>query len=198
MTTRRPLILIIVLLAAALSAPGALLTISPAALQPPPGIPINQPFSVSLTATPTPAVACTWTISSGALPTGLAIAPGVGKGAATISGTPTVAGNATFTVTCTAGPDQGSVGYHLFVLSPVSISQTSIPAGIQNAPYTDALNATGGLQPYTWSFGSGTNSDGLQICPQDGLSGCKQGGFIFGTPTAIGTFTLNVVVTDAA
>jgi hypothetical protein len=80
----------------------------------------------------------------------------------------------------------------------VSISQTSIPAGTQNVPYSVALSATGGLQPYTWSFGSGTNSDGLGICPQDGLPGCKQAGFISGTPTAIGTFTLNVVVTDAA
>src|SRR6266851_6636813 len=127
MTTPRALAVTSVLLAAALSARGALLTISPAAFQPPPGIPINQPFSVNLTATPTPAVACTWTISSGALPAGLAIAPGVGKGAATISGTPTVAGNATFTVTCTAWVDAGSRAYSLFVLSPVSISQTSIP-----------------------------------------------------------------------
>jgi hypothetical protein len=198
MTTRRALAVTSVLLAAALSARGALLTISPTSFQPPPGIPINQPFTVSLTATPTPAVACTWTISSGALPAGLAIAPGVGKGAATISGTPTVAGNATFTVTCTAGADAGSRAYTLFVLSPVSISQTSIPAGTQNVPYSVALSASGGLQPYTWSFGSGTNSDGLGICPQDGLPGCKQAGLIFGTPTAIGTFTLNVVVTDAA
>jgi hypothetical protein len=198
MTTRRALILTVVLLAAALSAPGALLTISPAALQPPPGIPINEAYSVNLTATPTPAVACTWTISSGALPAGLAIAPGVGKGAATISGTPTVAGNATFTVTCTAGVDAGSRAYSLFVLSPVSISQTTIPAGAQNVAYSAALNATGGLQPYTWSFGSGTSSDGLGICPQDGVGGCAQGGVISGTPTAAGSFTLNVVVKDAA
>jgi hypothetical protein len=202
MTTRRALAVTSVLLAAALSARGALLTISPAAFQPPPGIPINQPFSIGVTATPTPAVACTWTISSGALPAGLAIAPGVGKGAATISGTPTVAGNATFTVTCTAGADAGSRAYSLFVLSPVSISQTSVPVGTQNVPYTDALNATGGLQPYTWSFGAGTNSDGLQICPQDGAVGCPtaspQGGLIFGTPTALGSFTLSVVVKDAA
>jgi len=199
MTTRRALILTIVLLAAALSAPGALLTISPAALQPPPGIPINVAYSVGLTATPTPAVPCVWTISSGALPMGLTIAPVAGKnGNATISGTPTVAGNATFTVTCVAGPDQGSRAYSLFVLSPVSISQTTIPAGTQNVAYSAALNATGGLQPYTWSFASGTSSDGLGICPQDGVGGCAQGGVISGTPTAAGSFTLNVVVKDAA
>jgi hypothetical protein len=93
MTTRRALAVTSILLAAALTASGATLTISPAAFQPPPAIPLNQPYSVNITATPTPAQPCTWTISSGTIPTGLTLAPVAGNnGLATISGTPTQAG----------------------------------------------------------------------------------------------------------
>jgi hypothetical protein len=204
MTTRRALALTVVLLAA-LTASGATLTIAPASLQPPQTIPINQAYSVGLTASLNnvpPAAPCSWTISSGTLPTGLKIAPVAGNnGAATISGTPTQAGKSTFTATCIAGPDQGSRQYNLFVTSGLpSITQTSIPQGIQNTAYSSLLTAVGGVPPYTWSFTG--NSNGLQLCPQDGALGCPtvnpQGGLIFGTPLAAGTFTLNPVVTDAA
>ena len=191
MTIRRALSVTITLLGAALTASSAVLTISPATLQPPQTILINADYSAGLTATPPPNAACVWSISSGALPPGLAIGGVVGNnGAGTISGAPTQAGQFNFTATCTAGPDQGSRAYTLFVsLGPLSISQTSIPSGTQNAAYTTTLTPVGGVPPYTWSFGPGTNPDGLAI---------SAGGVISGTPTAAGSFKLNPVVTDAA
>jgi len=192
MTIRRALSVTITLLGAALTASSAVLTISPATLQPPQTILINADYSAGLTATPPPNAACVWSISSGALPPGLTIGGVVGNnGAGTISGAPTQqAGQFNFTATCTAGPDQGSRAYTLFVsLGPLSISQTSIPSGTQNAAYTTTLTPIGGVPPYTWSFGPGTNPDGLAI---------SAGGVISGTPTAAGSFKLNPVVTDAA
>ena len=281
MTSRHALALTVLVLTA-LTASGATLTITPASLQPPQTIPINVDYSASLTATPAPNVTCVWSISSGVLPPGLAIASVVGNnGAGTISGAPTQAGKFTFTANCTAGPDQGSRAYTLFVSSgtlsitqttipagtqntaysttltaaggvppytwsgvnnvdglsissggvisgtpaavgsfklnpvvtdaagqqttvqltlvvnppPLSITQTTIPAGTQNAPYSFALTAAGGVPPYTWSFTG--NSDGLQLCPQDGLQICSPGGVIYGSPTAPGTFILNPVVKDS-
>jgi Putative Ig domain len=203
MTTRRAIAVTSVLLAAAMTASGVTLTISPASLQPPQTIPLNQAYSVGLTASfggLPPEAVCVWSISSGALPPGLTIASVVGmdNGAGQISGTPTQAGQFAFTATCVAGPDSGSRAYTLLVVAPLSITQTSIPAGTQNTAYSSQLTAVGGVPPYTWTFGAGTNSDGLGICPQDGLAICAAGGLIFGTPTGLGSFTLNVVVKDAA
>jgi hypothetical protein len=204
MTTRRVLPLAVVLLAAAVSAPGAVLTITPASLQPPLTIPISQLYSVDVTAGPAPAAQCKWSFSAGTPPPGLAITPTIGNNAlGTISGTPTQAGKFTFTVTCVAGVDQGSVQYTLFVsLGPLSIADTSIPAGTQNAAYSFLLTPVAGVPPYTWSFGAGTNSDALGLCPQDGALSCpagsRQGGLIFGTPKDSGSFPLNPVLTDAA
>jgi len=203
MTTRRVLALTVVLLAATLTASGVTLTISPASLQPPQTIPINQAYSVGLTASFNglpPEGVCSWSITAGALPPGLTIASvvGMGNGAGQISGTPTQAGQFAFTATCVAGPDSGSSAYTLVVVAPLSITQTSIPAGTQNTAYSSQLTAVGGVPPYTWSFGAGTNSDGLGLCPQDGLQVCAAGGLLFGTPTGLGSFTLNPVVTDAA
>jgi large repetitive protein len=198
MTTRRAFALTVLLLAAALSASGA--SILPASLNPS-IIPINQAYGpVPLTATPAPGSACSWTFSAGTPPPGLAVTAviGMGNGAGQISGTPTQVGTFTFTVTCStvAAPAYASVQYTLSV-TLLAIAETTIPAGNQNTPYSFPLTPVGGVPPYTWSFGAGTNSDGLGLCPQDGTQGCSQGGLIFGTPLASGSFPLNVILTDA-
>lgn len=200
MTSRRTFALTAVLLAAALSAPGAA-TLLPASLNPS-IITIDVAYSSgNITATPAPPSACAWSITAGALPPGLGIAGVIGNGAAaTISGTPTQAGKFTFTVTCTVmGAVYASAPYTLSVsLGKLSITQTSIPAGTQNTAYNFLLTPTGGVPPFTWSFGAGSNSDGLGLCPQDGTLLCSQGGLLFGKPMASGSFPLNPVVTDAA
>jgi len=201
MTPRRVFAPTLVLLAAALSAWSAPPTISPASLTPS-IITINQAYtSADLTAVPAPPSVCSWSFSGGTAPPGLGIAPAIGNPeAGAITGTPTKAGKFTFTVTCTtvAGP-YASANYTLFVsLGALSITQTSVPAGSQNTAYNFQLTPTGGVPPFTWSFGAGSNSDGLGLCPQDGALSCSPGGLLFGKPTAPGTFPLNPVVTDAA
>jgi hypothetical protein len=79
----------------------------------------------------------------------------------------------------------------------LSVAETTIPAGNQNTPYSFLLTPIGGVPPYTWSFGAGTNSDGVGLCPQDGILSCSPGGLLFGTPVASGSFPLNIVLTDA-
>jgi hypothetical protein len=172
-------------------------------LQPPATILVAQPYSQDLTAGDIlpPNQPCSWSITAGALPPGLNIAGVVGNNVlGRISGTPTQAGQFIFTVTasCSAGADQGSQAYVLFVSGgPLSIAQKSIPEGAKGSAYNSLLTAAGGVPPYIWSFGPGTNSNGLGLCPQNGILGCAQGGLLFGTPTATGSFTLNPVVRDA-
>jgi hypothetical protein len=72
---------------------------------------------------------------------------------------------------------------------PLSVTTTTLPAGVQDQAYTATLSATGGSPPYAWSLSSGTLPTGLSL---------STGGVISGTPTTVGTFSFTVTVTDAA
>ena len=69
----------------------------------------------------------------------------------------------------------------------VSITTTSLPAGFANSPYSATVAATGGTTPYTWS------ATGLPA----NLTINSSTGAISGTPTAAGTSSVTVTVTDA-
>ncbi len=63
---------------------------------------------------------------------------------------------------------------------------TSLPAALQNEPYSATVNAAGGKTPYSWS------ATGLPA----GLS-ISSGGVISGTPATAGTFSVTVTVADS-
>lgn len=66
------------------------------------------------------------------------------------------------------------------------ISTTSLPAGTVGTPYTATLTASGGTLPYSWDY-SGDLPAGLLL----------SGNTITGVPSAPGTSTFTVMVTDA-
>jgi hypothetical protein len=68
-----------------------------------------------------------------------------------------------------------------------NISPSTLPAGTVNQDYSQTLTATGGTTPYTWSVSVGTPPAGLSLSPLGVLSG---------RPTAAGTSTFTVRVTD--
>ncbi|MGN6694786.1 MAG: putative Ig domain-containing protein [Aquihabitans sp.] len=68
------------------------------------------------------------------------------------------------------------------------ITTTSLPDGRVGSAYTAPLNATGGTGARTWSVASGSLPAGLSV----------SGSQITGTPTATGTATFALKVTDAA
>ena len=70
--------------------------------------------------------------------------------------------------------------------SPLAIKTTSLNSGVVGTPYTTSLAATGGTAPYTW------NATGLP----SGLS-LNLSGAVSGTPSASGTFSISVKVSDA-
>ncbi|HSS63072.1 MAG TPA: putative Ig domain-containing protein [Gammaproteobacteria bacterium] len=72
--------------------------------------------------------------------------------------------------------------------TPLTISTSSLPDGIEGAAVNEQLQATGGLQPYAWSLTSGTLPPGLNLATDGVLSG---------TPTAQGTFSFTVEVRDS-
>jgi hypothetical protein len=70
----------------------------------------------------------------------------------------------------------------------LSIVTASIAGGVAGVPYSSAINASGGLAPYSWSA-SGLPA-GLTIDPSLGA--------ISGNPAAAGTSFVNVTVTDSS
>jgi hypothetical protein len=129
-------------------------------------------------------------LSSGALPAGLRLNPN-----GVLSGAPTVSGTFNFSVQATdsstgAGPYKAVQPYTLVVTIPsVTINQSSLPDSPVGTPYNDPLTAGGANAPYTFSVTSGKLPAGVTLTP---------GGVIVGTPTAGGTFTFTVKVTDSS
>jgi hypothetical protein len=133
--------------------------------------------------------AFTWSLESGALPAGLALAA---NGA--ITGTPTAPGLANFVVRATAGTfatKAFSITIAPASSSPLAITTTSLPNGRVGAPYTANVLATGGRPPYTWRVATGQLPAGLSL---------STAGVISGTPTRLESFdrSFEVRVTDQA
>jgi Putative Ig domain len=73
---------------------------------------------------------------------------------------------------------------------PLTVTTTSLPGASTGAAYSAGLAATGGTGTgYTWSLASGSLPAGLAL---------SSGGVISGTPTATGTVSFTVRVTDSA
>ena len=74
--------------------------------------------------------------------------------------------------------------------TPLTMTTTSLPAGRVNTPYSATLQASGGVQPYTWTIVSGALPPGLALNVSTGT--------ISGTPTKVANFSFTVSVSDGA
>ena len=140
---------------------------------------------IPVTLTATGGSGAPYTFTATGLPAGLSI-----SSTGTISGTPTVNGTFSYTVTITdSAGNQGTINCSVTVAPPLSVTCQTNNVGEVGVPYNSGpMTVTGGVAPYTFSIGSGTLPAGLTLNTSTGA--------ITGTPTAPGTFT--VKVTDAA
>ena len=76
-------------------------------------------------------------------------------------------------------------------VKPLIVSPIALPTAVINMPYSATLTAAGGVGPFTWALASGSLPAGLTLA----TSG--NNGVISGTPTALGTSTFKVQVTDS-
>ena len=136
----------------------------------------SQTFTASGGATP-----YTFT-ENGALPVGLTFVKGI------LSGTPTVAGSFSITVTATdTNHFTGSQSYTITVNAPIiTIGPATLHAATVGKHYSQAFTASGGVTPYTF-----TENGALPA----GMTFSK--GNLSGIPTVAGSFTITIIVTDA-
>lgn len=128
-----------------------------------------------------------WTVTSGALPNGVAL-----SSAGVLSGTPTAAGTAAFTVTVTdAAGTTANQALTLTVVPAPVLANPAAPAGQVGVGYSDQLTVqTGtGTAPFAWSISAGSLPGGVTLNAATGL--------LSGAPTAAGSFPFTVQVTDA-
>jgi len=131
-----------------------------------------------------------WSVVSGSLPAGLSL----GSSTGVISGTPTTSGTSNFTVRVTDSQDPAStydkaLSIVIDAYAPLAITTASLPGGQIGVSYSQTLQATGGLLPYTWSLQSGSLPAGLSLNASTGD--------ITGTPTTAGTSNFTAKVTDS-
>jgi len=106
---------------------------------------------------------------------------------------PTVDSQTNVVVTATSKADSSKSASGAVTVNPVNnpslqITPGSLPQGQQGNPYSEVFAATGGTTPYSWSISAGTPPAGISMNANVDFAGM---------PTAAGTFTFTVTVTDA-
>jgi hypothetical protein len=144
------------------------------------GVPFNSP-APGVTGGTAP---FTFSVATGTLPTGLTLNTSTGA----ITGTPTAPGSFSIQVKDANGVVGTPTCPVTIALQPVLLTCSTTSTGMVGVPFNSpALMVTGGTPPYTFSVATGTLPPGLTLNTSTGA--------ITGTPTAPGTFTIQV--TDA-
>ena len=140
----------------------------------------GTPYSAQLTATG--GGTQTWSIASGALPNGLALASN-----GLISGTPTAAGASSFTARVSDGSRTATAAYTITVIERLVATAPPVPVAVVGSDFNLTVGATGGQQPYTWAIKAGTTwPRGLTFA----------NGVITGKPRVAGSYAPVITVTD--
>lgn len=144
---------------------------------------VNVPYNGDMDAAST-GIATDFTYTVDTLPPGLGI-----NSFGTLSGTPTAAGTYTFTITAADADGYFVRQSQTITIDPALVLDmpSTLPPATQNTAYAVSLVPSNGTAPYTYNV-TGTLPAGLSF---DGINR------LVGTPTASGTFSVTVSVTDA-
>jgi hypothetical protein len=133
-----------------------------------------------------------FSLTAGALPAGVTLTPG-----GVLAGTPTAPGTASFTLRITDANGcfvEGPATLVVAIPSPsacpvITVTPGTLPSATVGAAYTQAIAAAGGVGPYTFTVTAGALPAGMTL---------TAGGVLAGTPTAAGTASFTLRVTDSS
>jgi uncharacterized protein (TIGR03437 family) len=150
------------------------------------GTPIPGPAPIPTTRRDVGASPPTYSFSATGLPAGMSL-----TSYGYLNGTVKTAGTYPLSITLSSGGLSVTTVLNLMIVNPgpLSISSASLPGGTVNVLYSQALGATGGLPPYTWSVIAGSLPQGLSL---------STSGIVSGTPGTPGSFSFGVEVSDTA
>lgn len=159
------------------------ITIAPTTL---PAATVGAAYSTAVTATGGTGGPYTFTVDSGTLPPGLSLAAG-----GTLSGTPTAGGSFNVVIRAADGVNMPATrAYTLTVAAPfLGLAPAAMPAITQGVAFSQALSASNGTAPYTYSIESGALPSGLTLAGN---------GVISGTTSVAGPYTVTVRATDSS
>jgi large repetitive protein len=127
----------------------------------------------------------TWSLASGALPTGVVLDPSTG----TLSGTPQTAGNFAFGLSASDAEGRvATVNAALRVAPRLQIRTRRVNAATLGQPYRATLATNGGVPPLKWRLAGGRLPAGIRL---------SQLGTLAGTPRRVGTHRVVVEARDA-
>jgi uncharacterized protein (TIGR03437 family) len=149
------------------------------------GAPAAGPIAEARRAIPAD-VGVTYLFSATGLPPGLFL-----TNYGYLNGTVYTAGTYPLSITVSSGGLSVTTTLNLTIAppGPLSISGAALPGGTVNILYSQALGATGGLPPYTWSQNAGSLPAGLSL---------SASGIVSGTPVTPGSFSFGVQARDTA
>ncbi len=156
------------------------IVLSPATL---PSGTAGMAYNQTVSATPS-GTTYSFAVTAGTLPAGLSLNGATGA----ITGTPTMPGNSTFTITATGfGTCTGTQQYTVTIACPtITLAPATLPAGTAGAAYSQTLTATPAGGNYSFTVTSGALPAGLAL---------NANGMLSGTPTVTGAFTFTVTAT---
>ncbi|HEL2978818.1 TPA: putative Ig domain-containing protein [Stenotrophomonas maltophilia] len=177
------------------SAPATVtITVSPATISYAPSSPaagtVGVAYSQSLAGASGGTAPYTYVITSGSLPPGITLASN-----GTLSGTASANGTFNFTVRATdsstgTGPFSATSGPLTLTIAAATLTYapTNPPTATVGVAYSQSLaSVSGGVAPYTYAIASGSLPLGITLASNGTLSG---------TPSAGGSFSFTVTVTD--
>ena len=150
------------------------------------------PYSAQIQTSGGAGGATTFSVVAGVLPPSITLNPATG-----VLSSGSVAGQAStynFTIQAVSAGPPSTTATQAFTLTLVPFftggTPNIIPAGTEGTAYSQNLNSSGGITPYSYSFAFGTLPPGLSISTATGQ--------VIGTPTSAGTFNFSFQATDSS
>jgi uncharacterized protein (TIGR03437 family) len=157
---------------------------------------IGTPYSASITGSGGAPPYSNWVLNSGSLPPGLTLDASTGA----IHGIPTSSAAIPYAFTVimkdTSGVTTVPQQFSILTTAPSSlaiVSAAALPPGTVGVAYGESLSAIAGTPPYQWNVTEGNLPPGITL-----TNAAASAALLAGSPSAAGTYTFSVQVTDSA